>query len=97
MILVVSVITWDLTHQSLSASGAEAPEGASAADGWLVTLDNRSELGALILVQDISKVGEDARIKKVGEAAFKWGIKEGQYHYQIQYSKELEKYDSKLF
>ena len=60
MILVVSVITWDLTHQSLSASGAEAPEGASAADGWLVTLDNRSELGALILVQDISKVGEDA-------------------------------------
>ena len=60
MILVVSVITWDLTHQSLSANGAEAPEGASAADGWLVTLDNRSELGALILVQDISKVGEDA-------------------------------------
>ncbi len=60
MILVVSVITWDLTHQSLSASGAEAPEGASAADGWLVTLDNRSEFGALILVQDISKVGEDA-------------------------------------
>ncbi|OES23864.1 type IV secretory system conjugative DNA transfer family protein [Alteromonas macleodii] len=46
--------------------------------------------------RDDSKVGEDARIKKVGEAAFKWGIKEGQYHYQIQYSKELEKYDSKL-
>ena len=60
MIIVVSVITWDLTHQSLSASGAEAQEGASAAHGWLVTLDNRSELGALILVQDISKVGEDA-------------------------------------
>ena len=60
MLLVVSVITWDLTHQSLSADGAEAPEGASAADGWLITLDNRSEYGALILVQDISKVDSEA-------------------------------------
>jgi hypothetical protein len=60
MLLVVSVITWDLTHQALSADGAEAPEGASAADGWLVTLDNRSEYGALILVQDISQVTSEA-------------------------------------
>ena len=60
MILIVSVITWDLTHQSLSADGAEAPEGASAADGWLVTLDNRSEYGALILVQDLSQIDSEA-------------------------------------
>ena len=60
MLLVVSVITWDLTHQSLSADGAEAPEGASAADGWLVTMDNRSEYGALILIQDISQVDSEA-------------------------------------
>jgi len=59
MIVIVSVITWDLTHQSLSANGADAPEGASAADGWLVTLDNRSEYGALIVVQDLSQIEDD--------------------------------------
>ena len=32
-----SVITWDLTHQSIPAGGVDAPVGVEAADGWLIT------------------------------------------------------------
>ena len=55
-VLVISVITWDLTHQSLSPEGVEAPEGAVAADGWLATLDNTTEFGVILKVHDLSDV-----------------------------------------
>jgi membrane-associated phospholipid phosphatase len=48
-LVVVAVITWDLTHRSLPAGGVEAPEAAAAVDGWLVTLDNQSDGPALLL------------------------------------------------
>ena len=53
MILVAAVVTWDLTHRSLPASGVEAPEAAAAIDGWLVTLDNQTE-GAALLLHNLS-------------------------------------------
>ena len=53
IILVAGIITWDLTHQTLPAGGVEAPVEVTAADGWLVTLDDR-ETGALVLVHDLS-------------------------------------------
>ena len=59
IVIVASVITWDLTHQSLSAKGVEAPEGASGADGWLATLDNTSEFGAVLKLYDLSELDED--------------------------------------
>lgn len=49
LLVVVAVITWDLTHRSLPAGGVEAPEAAAAVDGWLVTLDNQSDGPALLL------------------------------------------------
>jgi len=59
LIVVSSVITWDLTHQSLSAKGVEAPEGASGADGWLVTLDNTSDFGAILKLYDLGELEND--------------------------------------
>ena len=59
MIIVASVITWDLTHQSLSAKGVEAPEGASGADGWLATIDNTSEDGRILKLYDLSDLSGD--------------------------------------
>ena len=59
IVIVASVITWDLTHQSLSAKGVEAPEGASGADGWVATLDNTSEFGAVLKLYDLSELDED--------------------------------------
>ena len=59
LIIVGSVITWDLTHQSLPAKGVEAPEGASGADGWLATIDNTSENGRLLKLYDLSDLDND--------------------------------------
>ncbi|MEZ7994949.1 MAG: phosphatase PAP2 family protein, partial [Candidatus Poseidoniaceae archaeon] len=53
LILITSIITWDLTHQSLPAGGVEAPQGVEAVDGWMVTMDDRVE-GALLVVHDLS-------------------------------------------
>ena len=44
MIVVAGVITWDLTHQSIPAGGVDAPVGVEAADGWLITLDDRERI-----------------------------------------------------
>jgi len=57
-IVVSSVITWDLTHSALPAGGVEAPEGAAAVDGWLVTLDNQSG-EAILLVHNLSNAGSE--------------------------------------
>jgi membrane-associated phospholipid phosphatase len=53
LILITSIITWDLTHQSLPAGGVEAPQGVEAVDGWMVTMDDRAE-GALLIIHDLS-------------------------------------------
>ena len=57
-LVVISVITYDLTHSALPAGGVQAPEGAAAADGWLVTLDNRSG-EAHLLVHNLSESEDD--------------------------------------
>ena len=49
LFLVLLVVTYDLTHQALPASGIEAPEGAAAADGWVATMDNRSGVHTVVL------------------------------------------------
>ena len=54
LVVVGSVITWDLTHQSLPAQGVEAPEGAAGADGWLATIDNTTDSGRLLKLYDLS-------------------------------------------
>lgn len=54
LVVVGSVITWDLTHQSLPAQGVEAPEGATGADGWLATIDNTTDSGRLLKLYDLS-------------------------------------------
>tara|TARA_B100000575_G_scaffold283571_1_gene276574 strand:+ start:72 stop:1589 length:1518 start_codon:yes stop_codon:yes gene_type:complete len=59
LLVVASVITWDLTHQSLSAKGVEAPDGAAGADGWLATIDNTSEDGRLLKLYDLSELDDD--------------------------------------
>ena len=59
LIIVASVITWDLTHQSLPAQGVEAPEGAAGADGWLATIDNTTDDGYLLKLYDLSDLSDD--------------------------------------
>ena len=59
LLIVASVITWDLTHQSLSAKGVEAPDGAAGADGWLATIDNTSEEGRLLKLYDLSELDDE--------------------------------------
>ena len=59
VIIVASVITWDLTHQSLPAQGVEAPEGAAGADGWLATIDNTTDEGHLLKLYDLSDLTDD--------------------------------------
>ncbi len=55
MVVVAGVITWDLTHQSIPAGGVDAPVGVAAADGWLITLDEKDD-GNLLLVHDLSNL-----------------------------------------
>ena len=58
MVLVAGVITWDLTHQSIPAGGVDAPVGVAAADGWLVTLDEKLD-GAIVVVHDLSDLDSE--------------------------------------
>lgn len=61
MIIVAGVITWDLTHQSIPAGGVDAPVGVAAADGWLVTLDDRGD-DALLVVHDLSDLNSEIAV-----------------------------------
>ena len=61
MIVVAGVITWDLTHQSIPAGGVDAPVGVEAADGWLITLDDKGE-SALVIVHDLSDLDLEIEI-----------------------------------
>ena len=58
MVLVAGVIAWDLTHQSIPAGGVDAPVGVAAADGWLVTLDEKLD-GAIVVVHDLSDLDSE--------------------------------------
>ena len=61
IILVAGVITWDLTHQSIPAGGVDAPVGVEAADGWLITLDDRGE-NAIVIVHDLSDLDSEIEV-----------------------------------
>ena len=61
MIVVAGVITWDLTHQSIPAGGVDAPVGVEAADGWLITLDDKGE-SALVIVHDLSDLDSEIKV-----------------------------------
>ena len=61
IIVVAGVITWDLTHQSIPAGGVDAPVGVEAADGWLITLDDREE-SALLIVHDLSDLDSEIEV-----------------------------------
>ena len=61
IIVVAGVITWDLTHQSIPAGGVDAPVGVEAADGWLITLDDRGE-SALLIVHDLSDLESEIEV-----------------------------------
>jgi membrane-associated phospholipid phosphatase len=61
ILLIAATITWDLTHQALPAGGVEAPVAVVAADGWVVTLDDRPE-GALVVVHDLSDLESEIQV-----------------------------------
>ncbi len=61
IIIISAIITWDLTHQSLPADGVKAPIEVAAADGWLVTLDDRDE-SALLIVHDLSDLNTEIEV-----------------------------------
>ena len=61
MIVVAGVITWDLTHQSIPAGGVDAPVGVEAADGWLITLDDKEE-ATLLVVHDLSNLNSEIEV-----------------------------------
>ena len=52
-LLMFSIITWDLSDQSLPADGIEAPQGVATDGSWMATIDNRST-GPVIIVHDLS-------------------------------------------
>ncbi|MEJ6665760.1 MAG: phosphatase PAP2 family protein [Euryarchaeota archaeon] len=57
-VVLFAVLTWELSHQTLPAGGVEAPQDVAAADGWMVTIDNKST-GAVLLVHDLSNLGQE--------------------------------------
>jgi hypothetical protein len=61
ILLIAATITWDLTHQALPAGGVEVPVDVVAADGWVVTLDDRPE-GALVVVHDLSNLESEIQV-----------------------------------
>tara|TARA_B110000444_G_scaffold48486_1_gene44314 strand:+ start:14989 stop:17076 length:2088 start_codon:yes stop_codon:yes gene_type:complete len=52
-LLLFSVITWDLSSQSLPADGIEAPQGVATSDGWMATIDNRLT-GPVVVVHNLA-------------------------------------------
>jgi len=54
-LLLFTVITWELSHQSLPAEGIEAPQEVATGDGWMATIDNRST-GPVIVIHDLANL-----------------------------------------
>ena len=51
--MLFSVITWDLSNQSLPAGGIEAPQGVATSDGWMATIDNRTT-GPVVVIHNLA-------------------------------------------
>ena len=54
-LLLFTVITWELSHQSLPAEGIEAPQEVATGDGWMATIDNRST-GPVMVIHDLANL-----------------------------------------
>ena len=54
-LLLFSVITWELSHQSLPAGGIEAPQDVATGDSWMATIDNRST-GPVMVIHDVANL-----------------------------------------
>tara|TARA_B100000459_G_scaffold143802_1_gene105791 strand:- start:3727 stop:5814 length:2088 start_codon:yes stop_codon:yes gene_type:complete len=52
-LMLFSIITWDLSNQSLPAGGIEAPQGVATSDGWMATIDNRTT-GPVVVVHNLA-------------------------------------------
>ena len=52
-LMLFSVITWDLSNQSLPAGGIEAPQGVATSDGWMATIDNRTT-GPVVVIHNLA-------------------------------------------
>ena len=57
-LLMFSVITWDLSNQSLPAGGIEEPQGVATDGNWMATIDNRST-GPVMIVHDLSDLNSN--------------------------------------
>nr|ADD96157.1 hypothetical protein [uncultured organism MedDCM-OCT-S05-C138] len=57
-LLMFSVITWDLSDQSLPAGGIEEPQGVATDGSWMATIDNRST-GPVMIVHDLSDLSNN--------------------------------------
>ena len=54
LFLTSGVLVWDVTHRELSVEDVERPLETSAADGWMVTVDEISIGNYVVLVHDLS-------------------------------------------
>jgi membrane-associated phospholipid phosphatase len=54
-LLLFSIITWELSHQSLPAGGIEAPQDVATGDSWMATIDNRST-GPVMVIHDVANL-----------------------------------------
>ena len=53
--MLFTVITWELSHQSLPAGGIEAPQEVATGDGWMATVDNRTT-GPVMVIHDVANL-----------------------------------------
>jgi len=54
-LMLFTVITWELSHQSLPAGGIEAPQEVATGDGWMATVDNRTT-GPVMVIHDVANL-----------------------------------------
>ena len=66
VIVLLMIITYDLTHNSIPAGGVESPEQAEAADGWLGVIDNRSN-GSVFTLHDLSNLDNVYEINTIDD------------------------------
>ena len=66
VIMLLMVITYDLTHNSIPAGGVESPQQAEAADGWLGVIDNRTN-GTVFTLHDLSNLDNVFEVQNISE------------------------------
>jgi len=54
-LMLFTVITWELSHQSLPAGGIEAPQDVATGDSWMATIDNRTT-GPVMVIHDVANL-----------------------------------------